>query len=44
MPFCLLYVFYVLQDQLVYMKGLILKHVREPMTRDQVRSYHSSPH
>lgn len=29
-------VFYAFQDQLVYMRGLILKHVQKPMTRDQV--------
>ena len=26
-----------LQDQLLYMRGLIIKHVQKPMTRDQVR-------
>lgn len=38
---CLFFLSLVLcafQDQLVYMRGLILKHVQKPMTRDQVCS------
>lgn len=32
---------HAVQDQLSYMKGLILAHLRRPMSRDQVRHYQS---
>lgn len=37
-PFLLLNGHQNLQDQLVYMKGLIMTHVKKPMSRDQVNS------